>query len=70
MLPKSRRRNQARLPLRSPVLAYADGTPILGAAVPVGWLLHILFVLERIVGAILIALAVTGFTGILTRDDR
>jgi len=61
---------QARLPLRSPVLAYADGTPILGAAVPVGWLLHILFVLERIVGAILIAIAVTGFTGILTRDDR
>ena len=38
--------------------------------IPVGALLYWLFVLERFVGAILLAIAVTGFTGLLTRDER
>jgi hypothetical protein len=37
---------------------------------PVGWALYILAVLERFLGAILLAIAITGFTGLLTRDER
>ena len=39
-------------------------------AVPIGWLLYVLVVFERFLGAILIAIAVTGFTGLLTRDEK
>ncbi|MBU1305633.1 MAG: hypothetical protein KKF33_08955, partial [Alphaproteobacteria bacterium] len=35
-----------------------------------GMTVYWLFVLERFVGAILLAIAVTGFTGLLTRDER
>jgi hypothetical protein len=43
---------------------------IWGTQFPVGWTLAVLVVLERFVGAILIAIAVTGFTGLLTRDEK
>lgn len=36
---------------------------------PIGWLLYVLSVLEVILGSIFIAITVTGFTGLLTRDD-
>ncbi|WP_133056356.1 hypothetical protein [Limimaricola soesokkakensis] len=39
-------------------------------ATPWGWILYVLFVLERVLGAIFIAIAVTAFTGMLTRDER
>ncbi|WP_116653170.1 hypothetical protein [Pelagibacterium sediminicola] len=38
--------------------------------IPLGYLLHWLFIMERFLGAILIAIAVTGFTGLLTRDEK
>lgn len=38
--------------------------------IPLGYLLHWLFIVERFLGAILIAIAVTGFTGLLTRDEK
>jgi hypothetical protein len=41
-----------------------------GAQLPVGWVFTVLVVLERFLGAILIAIAVTGFTGLLTRDEK
>ena len=43
---------------------------IAGAQVPGGWIFTIGLVLERFIGAILIAIAVTGFTGLLTRDEK
>jgi hypothetical protein len=33
-------------------------------------MLYVLVVIERFLGAILLAIAVTGFTGLLTRDER
>ena len=43
-------------------------TRALGLPMPIGWMLYILYVFQRIAGAVLIAIAVTGFTGVLTRD--
>lgn len=37
---------------------------------PIGHIMHVLFVIERFLGAILIAIAVTGFTGLLTREEN
>lgn len=37
---------------------------------PVGWALYVLVVIERFLGGILLAIAITGFTGLLTRDER
>lgn len=37
---------------------------------PVGWALYLLMVIERFIGAVLLAIAITGFTGLLTRDER
>lgn len=37
---------------------------------PLGLALYWLFIAERFLGAILIAIAVTGFTGLLTRDEK
>lgn len=37
---------------------------------PLGWILYIGFIVERILGAILLAIAITGFTGLLTREEK
>lgn len=38
--------------------------------IPAGWILYWLFVFERILGGVLIAIAITGFTGVLSREDK
>jgi len=43
---------------------------IAGTSVPAGRFLQWLYVIEQILGAVLASLIVTGFTGLLTRDER
>lgn len=45
----------------------ADGSK--AVTIPVGWVLYVLSVVQTIFGSILIAIVITGFTGLLTRDD-
>ncbi len=42
---------------------------VLAPEFPVGWLLYVLSVIQVILGSIFIAITITGFTGLLTRDD-
>jgi hypothetical protein len=44
--------------------------PVGNVGLAVGWLLYLGVVIERFLGAVLIAIAVTGFTGLLTRDEK
>jgi hypothetical protein len=54
-----------------PVLEIGSGKNryVLGRHIPIGWLLYALSVIQMILGSIFIAITVTGFTGLLTRDD-
>lgn len=36
----------------------------------IGWLIYVVSMLEAFLGAILVAIAITGFTGLLTRDEK
>ena len=38
--------------------------------IPIGWVLYVLSMVESVVGALLVAIAITGFTGLLTRDEK
>lgn len=38
--------------------------------IPIGWILYVLSMVESVAGALLVAIAITGFTGLLTRDEK
>lgn len=45
------------------------GAPQSGVELPIGRIVEILVVAERIVGALLVAIAITGFTGLLAKEN-
>lgn len=59
----------AVLAMKYPMLKVAN-TVVVGNQLWIGWILYVVAMLESILGAILIAIAVTGFTGLLTRDEK
>ncbi|WP_321338493.1 hypothetical protein [Breoghania sp.] len=39
-------------------------------SIPVGWFAHILAIFERVVGAIMVAITIIGFTGLVKREEK
>lgn len=62
---------KAVMRLKTPILQIGEGPGAvrIGTQFPIGWLLYVLSVVQIILGSILIAITITGFTGLLTRDD-
>lgn len=52
------------------LLSFGDREFIFGEHLAIGWLLYGWSVFQMLMAAILIAVAVTGFTGLLTRDEK
>ena len=67
--PYWRPNTSAWVKLPYPVLTSFDRI-LISENFPIGWILYILSIIETIVGALIVAVAVTGFTGLLTRDER
>jgi len=59
----------AWLKLRNPMLKVSN-QELIGNMLPIGRILYAFSALGAFLGTILVAIAVTGFTGILTRDER
>ncbi|MEM9279598.1 MAG: hypothetical protein AAGA76_13575, partial [Pseudomonadota bacterium] len=56
------------LPNSKTVISYEEDES--GKGFPIGMIVYIMVLAERILGAVLMAIAVTGFTGILTSSDN
>jgi len=66
-----RARDSYSVSLPSPLtFTYGEGRTVTLSGIPVGHLLIWLYVAQKFLGAILIALIVTGFTGLLSREEK
>ncbi|AXS39758.1 hypothetical protein [Breoghania sp. L-A4] len=60
----------AKIPLEKPYLKLGFGPLFVAQSIPVGWLLHLLAIAERVIGAIMVAIAIVGFTGLVKREEK
>lgn len=61
---------EASATLDPPILKLGFGPLVVWQTLPIGWILHLLAIAERVVGAIMVAIAIVGFTGIVKREER